>query len=337
MRFEPGDEAAALREAVEGQLQAVTPSIVRAGWPGGDDATVRAAWRKLADGGTLAALVPEELGGLGLDEVAVVEALDALGYSGLPLPVVETIAVAAPLLAGVDSVALEAVISGAAIVTAAPHPDGGDLLPFGQVCDLALLVDGPAIRLCAIADIDCEPVAAIDGSRRLARVRAVRGGRVVTADPATIERAGRRGALGTAAVLTGLSRRMLDITVDYVGQRQQFGVAIGSFQAIKHALASALLAVRFAQPPVLAAAWALAHDAPDAGIRVSLAKAMASEAALRVARTAIQCHGAIAYTTEYDLHLFAKRAWALAPAWGDGQWHRDQIAEYLGVTAASER
>ena len=57
----------------------------------------------------------------------------------------------------------------------------------------------------------------------------------------------------------------------------------------------------------------------------------AADAAGLVARTAIQCHGAIGYTTEYDLHLFAKRAWALIPAWGTPQWHRERLAEHLGL------
>jgi alkylation response protein AidB-like acyl-CoA dehydrogenase len=329
VRFEPSEEAAALRQAVEAQLQAVSPAVVRAGWPGGNDAIVREIWRKLAAGGAVAPLVPESEGGLGLDEVAAVEALDALGYSGLPLPVVETIAVAAPLLAGAHSPLLDEVVSGAAIVTATPHPERGALLPFGAICDAALIADGTAVRMGCGAEIDREPVASIDGSRRLTRLRIDDELPVLTDDPVAIERAMLRGALGTAAVLSGLSRRLLDLTVDYVKQRRQFGVPVGSFQAIKHALASALLAVRFAWPPVLAAAWALAHDEPDGAVRVSLAKALASEAALRTTRTAIQCHGAIAYTTEYDLHLFAKRVWALAPAWGDARWHRDRIAEYV--------
>jgi alkylation response protein AidB-like acyl-CoA dehydrogenase len=82
---------------------------------------------------------------------------------------------------------------------------------------------------------------------------------------------------------------------------------------------------------VLAAGWALATDAPDVATHASAAKALASEAALLVARTALQCHGAIGYTTEHDLHLFAKRAWATAPTWGDAAWHRRRIAAYLGL------
>ena len=107
---------------------------------------------------------------------------------------------------------------------------------------------------------------------------------------------------------------MLELTVGYVRQREQFGAPIGSFQAIKHALANALVAVEFARPMVLAAAWYQAAGAAEAAAQVSAAKVLASDAARLVARTAIQCHGAIGYTTEYELHLFAKRAWALIPA-----------------------
>jgi hypothetical protein len=140
-----------------------------------------------------------------------------------------------------------------------------------------------------------------------------------------------RGVVGTAALLVGLSRRMLDLTVGYVRQREQFGVPIGSFQAVKHALASALLSLRFARPAVLAAGWALASETADAATYASAAKALASETALLVARTALQCHGAIGYTTEYDLHLFAKRAWATAPTWGSAEEHRRRIGTQLGL------
>ena len=62
-----------------------------------------------------------------------------------------------------------------------------------------------------------------------------------------------------------------------------------------------------------------------------MAKAMASDAAALVARVALQCHGAIGYTVEYDLHLWLKRTWALSRAWGDSSWHRDRVAGVLGL------
>ncbi|HEV3227226.1 MAG TPA: acyl-CoA dehydrogenase family protein [Acidimicrobiales bacterium] len=132
-----------------------------------------------------------------------------------------------------------------------------------------------------------------------------------------------RAALAAAAQLVGLGQRMLDMSVEYVKQRHQFGVPIGSFQAVKHQLADALKEVRFARPAVWRALSTLERR------DVSMAKAMASDAASFVARRALQCHGAIGYTVEYDLHRFMKLTWVLARAHGDAAWHRDRIAKEL--------
>lgn len=139
------------------------------------------------------------------------------------------------------------------------------------------------------------------------------------------------GILVASALLTGLSRRMLDMTVAYVKQRHQFGVPVGSFQAIKHKLADALVAIEFTRPLVLAAAWAQASRAADAIALTSAAKARASDTARMVAKTAIQCHGAMGYTTEYELHRFAKQAWALAASFGTAHEHRAWIAREIGA------
>ena len=110
---------------------------------------------------------------------------------------------------------------------------------------------------------------------------------------------------------------MLDLTVAYVTERRQFGVPIGSFQAVKHHLADALKELAFARPAVHRAAHSLATGADTRARDVSMAKAMASDAAWFVGRQALQCHGAIGYTVEHDLQLYLKRTWALAKAWGD--------------------
>ena len=152
---------------------------------------------------------------------------------------------------------------------------------------------------------------------------------VITDDPAVIDRAVDRGTLGTAAFLVGLGQAMLDLTVGYVKERQQFGVPIGSFQAVKHHLADAALALEFARPAVWRAAWSVAQDAPTCARDVSMAKAMTSDAAELVGRKALQCHGAIGYTVEADLHLYLKRTWALARTWGDSASHTDRVATAL--------
>ena len=210
----------------------------------------------------------------------------------------------------------------------------GDLVAHGEHAALIVLRDGGTLRAYEPGELALEPCSTVDGSRGLARLARspASGGRPLSDDPALADAAWQRGVLGTSALLIGLARRMLDTTVEYVKQREQFGVPVGSFQAIKHALASALLAVEFARPMVLAAGWAQAAGTADA-CQTSAAKVLASDAARLVARTAIQCHGAIGYTTEYDLHLYAKRAWALAPAWGDPAWHRARLARWLGIAA----
>ena len=109
-------------------------------------------------------------------------------------------------------------------------------------------------------------------------------------------------------------------------ERRQFGVPIGSFQAVKPHLADARIALEFAQPLVARAAYSLSTADPDASEHVSMAKAQAGDAAELAARAALQCHGAIGYSSEYDLHLWMKRVWALAASWGDARWHRARVA-----------
>jgi alkylation response protein AidB-like acyl-CoA dehydrogenase len=119
------------------------------------------------------------------------------------------------------------------------------------------------------------------------------------------------------------------MSVEYTSQREQFGKPVGSFQAVKHHLADAAVRLEFARPCVYRAAWSLANAEPGAPAAVSLAKAQASDAALLAAGKALQVHGAIGYTVEYDLHLWMKRAWAIAAAWGDAAWHRRRFGNAI--------
>ena len=179
--------------------------------------------------------------------------------------------------------------------------------------------------------MDVEPVETVDASRHCGRVRPRGEGRPVTEDPAAVAAAFDRGALGAAAELLGLSRAMLALTVDYASQRHQFGKPIGSFQAVKHHLADARIKIEFAAPAVLYAAHAVARGQPDAARAVSQAKWLAGAAATVTGRAALQCHGAIGYTTEHDLHLYLKRSWALARTWGGADFHADRVAASIGL------
>ncbi|MFC8434878.1 acyl-CoA dehydrogenase family protein [Streptomyces sp. NPDC057253] len=336
MRFAVAEQDAALAEAAgEVLAKRAGPDRIRAGWPGGRTEEVDAVWRTLAGVGVTAALVPEGAEGLGLDENALPPLMEVLGHSGLPVPAAETVAVGAPLLAAVGARQLPDVLSGSASLTVSLVP--GAPVPFAAHADLIAVANEDRLLLYRRDEVRVEPVGSVDGSRALARVTAPAGVGLPLAEGADALAAARwRGVLATSALLVGLSRRMLDLTVSYVGQRHQFGVPVGSFQAVKHALADAELAVRFARPAVLAAGWAQAAGDPEAAVRTAMAKVLASDAARAVARTAIQCHGAMGYTTEYDLHLYAKRAWALAADWGGPAEHREFIARRLGLTGAAD-
>jgi alkylation response protein AidB-like acyl-CoA dehydrogenase len=132
-------------------------------------------------------------------------------------------------------------------------------------------------------------------------------------------------ALVHAALAIGVARAMLQISTDYATTRQQFGQPIGAFQAIKHHLASATVAIEFAVPVLYRAAQAMDEGSTLCAPLVSHAKVAACDAATAMAETAIQVHGAMGYTYEVDLHFWMKRAWALAGAWGDRSFHIHRI------------
>ncbi|MGV3759530.1 MAG: acyl-CoA dehydrogenase family protein [Actinomycetota bacterium] len=336
MRFALSPDQEAFRDAVADLLgKACPPSVVRAAWDAPAGALDRGVWEDLAGMGVLSVLVPEAEGGLGLDETFLVPVLEACGQAALPHPVVETAMVAAPLLgaeAGMVSTDL-----------------GGPNLPCAADADVLLLRDGDRLVRATSDEVVLEPLDTVDRARRAARVRGPgdevggdpeavvsgdqvsrsSGGQLVTDDPDAVDLAFDRGALGTAAGLVGLAQAMLDQTIAYVTDRHQFGVPVGSFQAVKHHCANVALALEHTRPVVWRAAWSVAHDLPTRARDVSAAKAMANQAAERAGRTALQCHGAIGYTVEADLHLFLKRSWALIRAWGDTAFHTDRVADAL--------
>jgi alkylation response protein AidB-like acyl-CoA dehydrogenase len=325
----------AFRDAVRDLLDKEgTPATVRAAWdaPAGD--LDRGVWDRLSEMGVLASLVPEAADGLGLDEQALVLVLEEAGRAGLPHPLVETAAVAAPLVAGDGSGPGPAGVPDAHGLGMVASDLGGPHVACAADADWLLLQDRAtgALHLVDPAATVLTPVATVDGARRAATVDWQPAPEsLATDDPAAVALAFDRGAFGTAAVLVGLGQRMLDLTVAYVTERRQFGVPIGSFQAVKHHLADALKELAFARPAVYRAAHSLATGADTRARDVAMAKAMASDAAWFVGRRALQCHGAIGYTVEHDLQLYLKRTWALSKAWGDASLHRTRVAESIGI------
>jgi len=333
MHFAFEEEQLRFRDSVRGVLERVCPpSAVRAVW---EDAPAHLAsrWTALADLGVLGLLVPEHAGGLGLDELALVLPLEETGWAALPEAIVETAAVAAPLLAGLADRAfadpwLGAIAAGDAVVTVGCEPN-----PWVSHADnaaLVLLAQGGEIHAVPRADATITRLPHLDGAQRFFHVTCTPSAqsRVATgAEAATLlAAAADRGALATAAQLVGTAQRLIEEAVRYAKQREQFGRAIGSFQAIKHMLANAQVRTEFARPVVYRAAFALARGLPTRSRDVSHAKIVAAEAAALAARTALQVHGAIGYTWEVDLHVWMKRAWALEAAWGTSSWHRARVA-----------
>jgi alkylation response protein AidB-like acyl-CoA dehydrogenase len=135
----------------------------------------------------------------------------------------------------------------------------------------------------------------------------------------------RMGAVGAAAEMLGAARRCLDMAVEYAKVREQFGQPIGSFQAIRHKCAEMLLETENSHAAVYYAAWAIDAKADDAALAASVAKAYVGDASRKVCGEAIQVHGGIGFTWEYDLHLYFKRAKALEVQYGDADYHRELI------------
>lgn len=326
MRFAFTDDQLAFRDAVRALLEKeCPPEVVRAAW----DGKPTEIWGHLAEMGVVGMTAPEEHGGLAMTELDLVLILEECGRAALPDPILEHTAVVIPALrdagGGLAARWLPSLATGEAVATAALGP-----APLVADADRATLLlddhDGCA-HLVELSTCDVTPLRSVDGARPLFAVgwSAEKENKI----DADVDLAFDRAALGAAAQLLGLADRMISMTVEYAKEREQFGRPIGSFQAVQHHLADALLRLEFARPAVYRAAHAVAHHEPDRPLHVSMAKAMAGDAAETAARAALQVHGAIGYSWEHDLHLFMKRAWSLAVAWGDGPFHRRRVGDWV--------
>ena len=138
-------------------------------------------------------------------------------------------------------------------------------------------------------------------------------------------------AIAQAAEQLGGAQRALDMAVDYLKVRHQFGRPIGSFQALKHRCADLLLEVESLRSAVQYAAAAVAENSDEVPVVASLVKAYASDVYFHVAAENIQLHGGIGFTWEHDAHLYFKRAKASELFLGDGSYHREHLATRIGL------
>lgn len=321
----------------------------------GGDGNPPELWKAMGEQGWLAVLVPEEHDGLGLGLVEAQVIAREIGAGVAPGPWAATVLAGEALrLAGSGeqrAAWLPRIAAGEVAATVALRGPGGrytaDDAPFdvdgARLTGRALPVEYPGIAATIVVaghegnlylvdpaaeGVTVTPLAAYDGTTRFGALE-LDG---ATAEPLTGGAASTlaelldRAAVLTAAELTGLAREALTRTVAYDREREQFGKPVGSFQAVKHALADLHVGVTMAEHATLYAAHAL-DTAPDgARLAVSVAKAKASEVALQVTAAMIQYHGGIGYTWEHEAHLFYKRAKRQAGVFGDVAGHRERIA-----------
>lgn len=317
MRFTLSAEQRGFAASLRDLLGAAdVPSIARA-WSVGDYAPGRKLWQRLADAGVTALGTPDS----GADPVDLVVGFGELGRAAVPGPFVESAAVLPVLLAGTPAATqLTGIASGDTVATVAIPPR----VPFALdavAADVVFAVEDAAVRVAAVQ----RERESVDAARRIADV--VPGETVgVTAD---VARALDVGALATAAQILGAGSALLDMTTAYARQRVQFGRPIGQFQAVKHQLADVHVGLEFARPLLYAAALAVAADSPDRTRDVSAAKVACTDAAYRASRTALQVHGAVGYTAEYDLVLWLTKVRALVSAWGTQAEHRAAVLATL--------
>lgn len=312
------------------------------------------AWDAMSEQGWLAIELPEDEGGLGLGLVEVAVLCEELGRRLVAAPFLPSV-VALGALSDPDARATaatkewrEALSQGSAIGCTVFTPSGriavtetgtegevrlqGATPPalYAPSADVAVVVDGDGAY---VVDLQTtgrpDPLAAMDRTRELGilvfdATPAVRVGGVDAA-----ARALDRAATLTSAEMLGAADHVLSMSVGYAKDRVQFGKPIGSFQAVKHMLADALVDVEGMRSTVYYAAWCAAADEPERALAASMAKAWCSDASRRVMGTGLQVHGGIGFTWEHDMHLYVKRAQLDQVSFGDASFHRDRIATIL--------
>jgi alkylation response protein AidB-like acyl-CoA dehydrogenase len=260
-----------------------------------------AALREL---GWLGVSVPEERGGGGLsfvDEAILFEEAGRALYSGPFL----TTAVVLPALPEVDEQAWSLELDG--------------LVPHLDTADMVLREDMTTVPA------EGETLATVDESRPLGRLRATAGD---TADGA-FEPVRLRLLAGLAAEAVGVAQKALELGVEYVSAREQFGKKIGTYQAVSHPLADTYVETELARSLAYWAAWCVAEDDEQAAVAVAAAKAQAAETAVAACERSIQVHGGIGFTWEHVLHRYYKRAQWIDAFGGHAARQREVVAAAL--------
>ncbi|MFZ4688075.1 MAG: acyl-CoA dehydrogenase family protein [Polymorphobacter sp.] len=314
------------------------------------DGIDRALWHSFtAELGLGGIALPEAHGGAGLGMVELAILSEAAGAHVAALPLLGT-AMAAQAIAAGGSQAQKAqwlpgLIAGTSIgapgssetASVAGNRISGtfDFIPHGASADLFVLLAGGSVWLVP-ADAPGLMVVVqttMDQTRPFARLVLADTPASPLDSSAGILRASQAGWLIAAAEALGGAQSCLDLTIAYANQRIQFGRPIGSFQAYKHRLADMMIEIEQARSAVWWAACALDEAADDVDIALHSAKSFATDTFAMCAGNMIQLHGGIGFTWDHDAHLFFKRSRALQSMLGSNAWHREQIAQQIGLAA----
>ena len=269
-----------------------------------DGNEVDALWPQFAELGLLGIIAPEDEGGLGQDFSVMAAIAEAAGYAGLVEPFVEVAGLSVPLLAEMgETEKLAQVISGE--IRVAPLSPNLFANQDADKNDYFIETNPEGSRLLARDEVTLTGLKSIDPLRRIFKISHQAQGNALS---------DWYGSVLSAAQICGLSRRIVDMSVDYAKDREQFGQQIGSFQAIKHHLANVHTQIEFTRPTVYFAAL-------SGGRAVHEAKIAACDTGSLAAEVGIQVHGGMGYTYEVNLHMFMKRIWALSGEWGDRNDH----------------
>jgi alkylation response protein AidB-like acyl-CoA dehydrogenase len=293
-----------------------------------------ALWRELCELGWPGIAVSEQYGGQGLGRIELSILCEELGSTLAPVPFLPSV-LASTLVEHAGSAEqrdrwLPGLASGE-ITGALGVAQGGtaELVIGAADAEVIVLVEEDhTARVFSAAQAEVSPIASIDPTRSAARV--------IAAPDAGEELAGEvsagldRALVAVSSELVGVSERALQMTVAYVSERKQFGVAVGSYQAVSHRCAQMLLDTEKARATAAYAAWTADADPERLAEAAAMAKAAASDAGREVTASAIQAHGGIGFTWEADVHWLYKRAQIDAALLGGAKQHRARLAAILG-------
>jgi len=255
-------------------------------------------WKEIVGLGWPGIAVAERYGGQGLGAVELAVLLEELGYACAATPFSSTAVAAAVIQAAGTDEQRERWLPGLASGELTAGIGTAELAADADGADVVVLLDGDDARL--VAGPQTRTLVTIDPTRRFARVSG-------SGEPLASGAVARAHA-GVAAEVVGVCQRALEMTLEYVKERKQFGVAVGSFQAVAHRCAQMLLHTESTRSTAYFAAWAADADPERLGEASALAGAAAATGGREVTGSAIQAHGGIGFTWEADVHWLYKRA-----------------------------